>query len=40
MWLLGHFFVVKLFRFLQDIGPTATIEKIKKGCVGLTSQWL
>ena len=34
---LGHFFE-NLFRFLQDIGPNASIKKMKTGCMVFTSQ--
>ena len=34
---LGHFFE-NLFRFLEDIGPNASIEKMKTGCMVFTSQ--
>ena len=36
---LGHFFE-NLFRFLQDIGPNASIKKMKTGCMVFTSQRL
>ena len=34
----GHFFFENLFRFLQDIGPNASIKKMKTGCMVFTSQ--
>ena len=34
---LVHFFE-NLFRFLQDIGPNASIKKMKTGCMVFISQ--
>ena len=36
-WFLGHFFE-NLFRFLQHIGPNASIKKMKTGYMVFTSQ--
>ena len=34
----GTFFFENLFRFLQDIGPNASVKQMKTGCMVFTSQ--